>query len=130
MTIVVLLMAAACLMAIVEAGVVFRQGGAAIDYIPGQDVGAGAVVVENTLVGVTKVPIASGRLGALHIAGVFAFPKAVGSDTDIDRGTVLYWDETDEQVTEDDEAGANAKLGISVKAATDDDVTVDVLVER
>ena len=68
----------------------FVHDGEAIDYTPTADVAAGAVVVQGELVGVTKVPIAANKLGALAVAGIFDFPKATGSG--ITAGALCYWD--------------------------------------
>lgn len=54
--------------------VTFVQEGSAIDYIPVADVAAGAVIVQNDLLGVTKRKVVANEQGALHVAGVFEFP--------------------------------------------------------
>ena len=111
------------------ATVKFVQTGDSIDYTPEAAVAAGAVVVQNDLVGVTKLPIAASELGALAVTGVFDFPKAEGGGTAIEAGVKVYWDETEEVATES-EVGAgyvdNPYLGKTVKAAGDDDTTVRV----
>jgi predicted RecA/RadA family phage recombinase len=104
--------------------VVFIHDGNAVDYTPGSDVPAGAVVVQGELVGVAKQPIAAGRLGALAVAGVFDFPKATGDSTAIAAGAVLFWDAGDQLATTDDAAGANKRIGKAVLAAGDDDELV------
>ena len=43
----------------------YIQTGDAVDYTPGADVGAGDVVVQGDLVGVAKLDILTGKLGAL-----------------------------------------------------------------
>ena len=68
---------------------VFVQEGDAVDYTPGADVAAGAVVVQGTLVGVAKQPIASGKLGALSVRGLFDVAKAAVAFT---AGVAVYWD--------------------------------------
>ena len=107
----------------------FVQTGDSIDYTPEAAVAAGAVVVQNDLVGVSKTPIAASVLGALAVSGVFDFPKDTGSASAIEAGKKVYWDETEEVATES-EVGAgyvdNPYLGKSVKAAGDDDTTVRV----
>jgi len=108
------------------ATVVFRHAGDSIDYTPGADVAAGNVVVQGELVGVAKLDIKTGQLGALALSGVFDFPKATGAATAIVAGAKVYWDEGDAQAKEDDEVGANKLIGKTVAAATDNDATVRV----
>ena len=45
----------------------FVHDGNAIDYTPGAQVAAGAVVVQGELIGVAKTPIAANALGALAV---------------------------------------------------------------
>lgn len=108
----------------------FVQEGKAIDYTPGSDVESGAVVVENDLVGVTKRKILANQEGALHVEGVFDFPKATGVSTAIARGVLNYWDVADQEAKADDEAGANKLIGKSIKAATDDDTHVRIRISQ
>ena len=60
----------------------FIHDGKSIDYTPGADVSAGDVVVQNDLIGIAKLDIASGALGALAVTGVFDLPKATGVGSD------------------------------------------------
>jgi len=106
--------------------VVFVHDGNSIDYTPGADVTAGDVVVQGDLVGVAKLDIPAGALGALAVTGVFDFPKATGVGTAIAAGATVYWDVADTEAKTDDESGANKLIGKTVKAATDDDATVRV----
>lgn len=104
----------------------FVHDGLTIDYTPGADVAAGAVVVQGELVGVAKVPIPANALGALAVTGVFDFPKATGGGTAIAIGTKLFWDEAAREATPDSGGGANQRIGKSIAAATDDDETVRI----
>ena len=106
------------------ATVKFVQTGNSIDYTPDVAVAAGEVVVQNDLVGVSKLPIAASELGALAVSGVFDFPKDTGSASGIEAGVKVYWDEDEEIATET--ADGNVYLGKSVKAAADDDEAVRV----
>ena len=108
----------------------FAHDGNAIDYRPGSAVAAGDVVVQGDLIGVAKLDIASGVLGALAVAGVFDFPKATGASTAIAAGAKVYWDVADAEAKEDTEAGANKYLGKTVTAAADADTTVRVRLEQ
>ncbi len=85
----------------------FIQEGASIDYTPGADVAAGAVVVQGELVGVAVRAISANTLGALAVEGVFDFPKATGGGTAITAGAQLYWDDTNDVATTNAGAGAN-----------------------
>jgi len=104
----------------------YIQTGAAVDYTPGADVKSGAVVVQGDLVGVAKLDIPAGKLGALAVTGVFDFPKATGTGAAIAAGTRVYWDTTDQVAKADSETGANKELGKTVKAASDADAVVRV----
>ena len=104
----------------------FVHDGRSIDYTPGSDVTAGDVVVQEDLVGVAKLDIASGALGALAVDGVFDLPKATGVGEAIAAGAKVYWDVADQVAKTDDESGANKSLGKTTKAAGDDDATVRV----
>ncbi|MBS3821025.1 MAG: DUF2190 family protein [Phycisphaerae bacterium] len=108
----------------------FVHDGKAIDYTPGADVSAGDVVVQNDLVGIAKLDIASGALGALAVTGVFDVPKTAGVGEAIAAGAEVYWDEAEQVAKTDDEAGANKYLGKTVLAAGDDDATVRVRLEQ
>ncbi len=70
----------------------YIQTGDAVDYTPGADVKSGDVVVQGELVGVAKLDIQTGKLGALAVTGLFDFPKATGAGTAIAAGTRVYWD--------------------------------------
>lgn len=106
--------------------VTFVQQGDAIDYTPNALVEAGAVVVLNDLVGVTKRTIPANTLGTLHVAGVFEFPKATGAGTAIAAGVNVYWDIADTEAKTDSETGANRLIGKSIALAGDNDPTVRV----
>ncbi|GMV98189.1 MAG: hypothetical protein AMXMBFR83_25410 [Phycisphaerae bacterium] len=100
----------------------FVHDGNSVDYTPSSAVTAGQVVVQGELVGVAKVDIPAGTLGALAVAGVFEFPKATGSA--ITAGALCYWDATNQRATTT--ATGNKLIGKCVKAAADADTTVRV----
>jgi len=103
----------------------FIHDGNAIDYTPGADVAAGAVVVQGELVAVARTPIAASALGSLAAVGVFDFPKASG-DGGIAVGAEVYWDEAEQVAKTDAEAGANKKIGKAVATAGDTDTAIAV----
>ena len=108
----------------------FIHDGNNIDYTPGADVSAGDVVVQSDLVGIAKLDIASGTLGALSVTGVFDLPKTAGVGEAIAAGAKVYWDVADAVAKTDSESGANAYLGKTVAAAGDTDATVRVRLEQ
>jgi len=104
----------------------FIHDGKSIDYTPGADVSAGDVIVLADLIGIAKLNIAAGTLGALAVSGVFDLPKTAGVGEAIAAGAKVYWDVADGVAKTDDEAGANKLLGKTVAAAGDDDTIVRV----
>lgn len=106
------------------------QKGDRIDYTPESAVAAGDVVVLNEIVAVADLDIAAGVQGALSIEGVYDFPKATGSGTDIERGVTVYWDADADQVAEAAGSTSLPVLGKTVKAAATTDTTVRVKLER
>lgn len=102
----------------------FVHDGDTIDHIPSVSVAAGAVVVQNDLIGVAKVPIAANALGALAVTGIFDFPKATGTDTAIAAGATVYWHSDAQQANAT--ASGGKLLGKSVKTASDSDAAVRV----
>ena len=123
----------------------FIHRGDAIDYTPETAVSAGDVVVQNDLVGVAKLDIKANALGALHVSGVFDFPKATGTNTAIAAGAKVYWDaENGIAVDADGYATASGTgtpsdmdydamlpyLGKVVLGAGDSDTTVRVLLTQ
>ena len=74
----------------------YVQKGEAIDYRPSENVPAGTIVPFAGFVGITRLDIRAGELGALAVSGVFETPKA---DEAIDVGDPVYWDEANEVAT-------------------------------
>lgn len=108
----------------------FVQDGISIDYTPGSAVTAGAVIVQQDLIGIAKLDIPAHGLGALAIEGVFDFPKATGAGSGIAAGAICYWDVADQQAKTDPETGANKKLGKCIRAAGDSDATVRIKLDQ
>jgi len=67
----------------------FIQDGKSIDYTPSAAVAAGAVVVQGSMIGVAKTPIAANALGSLAVSGIFDVVKANEQQA---LGAALYWD--------------------------------------
>ena len=74
----------------------YVQKGESIDYRPTENVSAKTIVPFNGFVGITRLDIRAGELGALAVTGVFESPKA---DISIDVGDNVYWDATNEVAT-------------------------------
>lgn len=84
----------------------FVQHGDTIDYTPVSAVAAGAFVNLGFAVGVAKLPIAAGALGALSLVGVYDFDitapgaqKAVGTALYVDGNGALTWSANDGEQT-------------------------------
>jgi len=67
----------------------FIQEGVSIDYTPGSAVSGGQVVVQGSMIGAAKTPIAANALGALAVRGIFDVVKANEQQA---LGAALYWD--------------------------------------
>jgi predicted RecA/RadA family phage recombinase len=109
----------------------YIQTGDAVDYTPGADVSAGDVVVQGDLVGIAKLDIKTGKLGALAVTGVFDFPKATGTASAIAAGAKVYWNATNGVATTAANDGGNPAtaypyIGKTIKAAVDADALVRV----
>lgn len=102
----------------------FVQQGAAIDYTPGADTPAGTVVVQGDLVGVTRVDLRAGQLGALAVDGVFDFPKGTGTGNGFTAGQLAFWDDTNKVATKT--GTGNKLIGKVVRAAAEADPTVRI----
>ena len=64
--------------------------GDVIEYTPGSDVAAGAVVLQGLLHGIATQPIPANTLGHLQIGGIIKMPKRDGGA--LQQGTIVYWD--------------------------------------
>lgn len=104
----------------------YVQDGNSVDYTPGADVLAGAVVVQAELVGVASMPIKANQLGSLAVSGVFEFPKVTGAGSAISAGTSAYWDAAAQNATKNAAAGANKLIGKAVKSTVDADTVVRI----
>lgn len=96
----------------------YFQRGDSIDYRPETNVNAGDVVFLENLVGVAKLDIKAGELGALALNGVYRVVK--GSET-AKAGAAVYWNAESGQATFTQ--GSNKRMGTLVSdAATEDAV--------
>ena len=99
----------------------FIHDGKTIDFLSATDVPAGSVIVQGSLVGVTKLDIKAERLGALAVVGVFDIAKG---NVAIPLGSRVYWDATAKQAVL--AATGNAPLGVAVLEAAAEDAVVRV----
>ena len=83
----------------------FVQSGTAVDFIPATDIPAGTIVVAGDLVGVTKLDIKAGELGALATVGVFDVVKGDGVSLAFDYGKAVYWNAATKKVADATGAG-------------------------
>lgn len=99
----------------------YVQRGDSFDYTPSADVKAGDVIVQGDLVGIAKLNIPAGKLGALAVCGIFDIVKKASEAVTV--GATVYWDGTAATATEGDTV-----LGLAVAAAGANDETVRVLI--
>lgn len=92
--------------------------GRTVDYTPGSDVAAGDVIVQGTLLGVAKSPIAANVLGALAVDGIFEFAKGTGSASALAAGAKVYWDANSEIVTATSQGNTYAGKVVTAVAAS------------
>ena len=112
----------------------FIQDGLSVDYTPVAAKSAGDVVVQGSVIGVCKTPIAAGALGALALSGIFDVAKATGA---VNLGAAVYWDEDGNPVGGTAGTGAatttssgNTFMGFALVAALSGDATVRLLLVR
>jgi len=100
----------------------YIQRGESIDYTPAADVAAGDIVKLGNLVGVAKLDIRAGELGALSLVGVYAVTKG---NTAFAMGDAIGWDATNKKAVAAATTGA-IPLGTAIAAAAATDSTVAV----
>jgi predicted RecA/RadA family phage recombinase len=91
----------------------YLQNGLVLDHTAGADIASGAVVVIGVRVGVALDAIANGAVGPLQVEGVFSLAK---KSTDvIAQGAIVYWDDTNKEVTTT--STSNTLMGYAIAAA-------------
>ena len=98
----------------------YIQRGDSIDYTSTSDIAAGDIVKVGSLVGVAKLDIKAGELGALALVGVY---EVEGNGTAIAAGAVVSVDSTTGKVCAEGATGA-VKFGHAVQGAATTDATV------
>ena len=101
----------------------YVQRGDAIDYTPMADVAAGDMVVLGKLVGVAKLDIKAGELGALALTGVYEVAKASG--VAFAAGTEVAWDAANKKAVAACASGS-VKIGHAVALTSAVETTVFV----
>ena len=86
----------------------YIQKGESIDYRPETDVRAKTIVPFPGFVGITRLDIRAGELGALAVTGVFESPKAAEA---IDVGEAVYYDAANGVATKEK---TDVYLGVAV----------------
>ena len=98
----------------------YIQRGDSIDYTSTSDIAAGDIIKVGSLVGVAKLDIKGGELGALALVGVY---ELEGNGTAVEAGAVVSVDPTTGKVCADGASGA-VKFGHAVQSAATTDATV------
>ena len=93
----------------------YVQRGESIDYIPENAVAAGDIIQQGKLVGVAKLDIRAGELGALALCGVYELTVKAG-DT-IAVGDTVYFDRVTGTITKTGLTGM-VPFGYAIQAAT------------
>lgn len=99
------------------------QKGEVLDYVnnTGSDLETNAIVSLTNRIGVVGNKIPAGKIGALHVEGVFIMPKATGA---IELGANVYYNVADDNITTN--KTGNVLAGYAVAPAAADDTTVKV----
>jgi len=105
----------------------FIHEGEITDYTPGSDIAAGEVIKQEKLFGVAPLPIPVGKTGALQIKGSFDIDKTGGA---INSGDLLFWDDTNKEVTLSIDNGNNEFIGLGALPALAADLTARVLLSH
>ena len=100
----------------------YIQRGESIDYTPEADVAAGDIIKIGKIVGIAKLDIKEGELGALAVVGVYEI--ATGGIA-VNPGDLVCVDPATGKVCAESAAGA-IKLGHAVTKAATTDTTVHV----
>ena len=104
----------------------YVQRGESIDFTPTADVAAGDIIKVGSLVGVAKLDIKAGELGALALCGVY---EIATNGSAIAAGSLVHVDPATGKVCAEGAAGAVA-FGFAVAAAAATDTLVHVRLEQ
>lgn len=104
----------------------YIQRGESIDFVPTADIAAGDIVKLGKLVGVAKLDIKTGELGALACVGVYEIPN--GGLT-IAVGDIVSVDPATGKAVAEGASGA-VKFGHALTAAASTEATVAVRLQQ
>ena len=104
----------------------YVQRGDSIDHTPTADVSAGDIVKLGKLVGVAKLDIKAGELGAIALTGVY---EVVKGDAAFAAGDEVGWDAANKKAVLASTAGC-VKIGYAIAAAASGDSLVNVRLEQ
>lgn len=104
----------------------YIQRGESIDYTPAAEVAAGDIVQLGKLVGVAKLDIKPGELGALATVGVYEIPSG---GLAINIGDIVSVDPASGKAVADGTAGS-IKFGHAVSKTENSDTTVLVRLQQ
>jgi len=93
----------------------YVQRGEAIDFTPAADIHAGDVVRLGRLVGIAKLDIKAGELGALALVGVYEFKVKAGET--IEAGDGVYFDPLAGTVTKTAPGAGSTTFSVGVAVA-------------
>jgi predicted RecA/RadA family phage recombinase len=94
-----------------------------VEYTPGADHDAGDVIVVGNVTRIAHRDLKDGILGALAAGGgEYRVPKEAGGGTAIADGKLVYWDDTNNRVTET--ASTHKVFGVTTSAAADADAYI------
>jgi len=106
---------------------IFVREGQTINYTPATAVLAGAIVLLGDLIGVAKMPIAAGAVGALCLSGQFKVIKDGTTGPVFAVGDAVHWDSVNGLAVRGGLAGSGiVYLGMCVAAAGTDEALVEV----
>lgn len=100
----------------------YVQKGEALDYRPSENVNAGDIIVQGGLIGIARLDIKAGELGALALTGVFEINKASGIQFAV--GDAVYWSAADMVVTSSSTGTTYIGRAVTVAAASADSVCI------
>lgn len=106
----------------------YRQDDCTIEVTAPYDVTSGDGVLVGSLFGVAEFSAKQGERVNMSREGVFELPKTNAEAWT--EGVIVYWDDTAHEVTTDDNAAANVKIGYAAAVAANPSASGDVLIHQ
>lgn len=107
---------------------VYHDSGKYIRFTAGAGYSAGDVIAWGTGIAIVEVGCLEGQECNACVEGTFEFAKATGGSTARTLGATVGYDTTNDRVA--DVSGADLYCGRVMKAASDDDATVLVAINK